>query len=97
VFESRLLSRIFESKREEVTGEWRRLHNVEVNEKYSSQNIIRVIKSRRMRWAEHVACKEGKERRTQALGWGNLRERGHLERHRSRWEDNRKADLQEVG
>jgi hypothetical protein len=56
VFENRVLRRIFGPKRDEVTGEWRRLHNEELNDLYSSPNIIRVIKSRRMRWAEHVAC-----------------------------------------
>jgi hypothetical protein len=56
VFENRVLRRIFGSKRDEATGEWRRLHNEERNDLYSSPNIIRVIKSRRLRWAGHVAC-----------------------------------------
>jgi hypothetical protein len=55
VFENRVLRRIFGSKRDEVTGEWRRLHNKELHALYSSPNIIRVIKSRRLRWAGHVA------------------------------------------
>jgi hypothetical protein len=55
VFENRVLRGIFGSKRDGVTGEWRRLHNEELNDLYSSPNIIRVIKSRRMRWAGHVA------------------------------------------
>jgi hypothetical protein len=55
VFENRVLRRIFGPKRDEVTGEWRRLYNEEHNDLYSSPNIIRVIKSRRMRWAGHVA------------------------------------------
>jgi len=55
VFENMVLRRIFEPRREEVTGEWRRLHNEEINDLYSSPNIVRVIKSRRMRWAGHVA------------------------------------------
>jgi hypothetical protein len=50
VFENRVLRRIFGPKRDEATGEWRRLHNEELNDLYSSPNIIRVIKSRRMRW-----------------------------------------------
>jgi hypothetical protein len=56
VFENRVLRRTFGPKREETTGEWRRLHNEELNDLYSSPNIIQVIKSRRMRWAWHVAC-----------------------------------------
>jgi hypothetical protein len=55
VFENRVLRGIFGPKRDEVTGEWRRLHNEELNDRYSSTNIIRVIKSRKMRWAGHVA------------------------------------------
>jgi hypothetical protein len=55
VFENRVLRRIFGSKRDEVTGEWRRLHNKELYALYTSPNIIRVIKSRRLRWAGHVA------------------------------------------
>jgi len=55
VFENRVLRRIFGPKRDEVTGEWRKLHSKELNDLYSSPNIIRVIKSRRMRWAGHVA------------------------------------------
>jgi len=56
VFESRVLRRIFGPKRDEVTGEWSKLHNEELNVLYSSPNIVRVIKSRRMRWAGRVAC-----------------------------------------
>jgi hypothetical protein len=55
VFENRVLRRIFGPKRDEVTGEWRRLHNGELYALYSSPNIIRVMKSRRLRWAGHVA------------------------------------------
>ena len=55
VFENRVLRRIFGPRRDEVTGEWRRLHNEELNDLYSSLNIVRVIKSRIMRWAAHVA------------------------------------------
>jgi hypothetical protein len=55
VFESRVLRRIFGPKRDEVTGEWRKLHNEELRDLYSSPSIIRTRKSRRMRWADHVA------------------------------------------
>jgi hypothetical protein len=61
VFENRVLRRIFGPKREEVTGEWRKLHNEELRDLYSSQSIIRLIKLRRMRWAGHVA-RMGKKR-----------------------------------
>ena len=55
MFEKRLLSRIFGPKRDEVTGEWRKLHNEELSNLYSLPNIVQVVKSRRMRWAGHVA------------------------------------------
>jgi len=55
VFEDRMLRRIFRPKRDEVTGDWRKLHSEQLNDLYSSPNIVRVIKSRRMRWAGHVA------------------------------------------
>ena len=61
MFENRVLRRIFEPKRDGVTGEWRKLHNEELNDLYCSPNIVRVIKSRRLRWAGHVArMKEGR-------------------------------------
>ena len=56
VFENRVLRRIFGGRRDELTGEWRKLHNEELNDLYSSPNIMRIIKSRRKRWAGHVAC-----------------------------------------
>jgi hypothetical protein len=62
VFENRVLRRIFAPKRDEVTGEWRKLHNAELNDLYPSQNIIWVIKSRIMRWAGHVAHMGGERR-----------------------------------
>jgi hypothetical protein len=67
VFENRVLRRIIGPKRDEATGEWRRLHNEELNDLYSSPNIIRVIKSRR-RWARHVARMGEKERCIQHFG-----------------------------
>jgi len=74
VFENMVLSRIFGSRRDEVTGEWRRLHNEELNDLYTSPNIVRVIKLRRMRWAGHVARMD--EERGWCIGswWGNRRE-----------------------
>jgi hypothetical protein len=62
VFENRILRRIFLPKRDEVTAEWRKLHNEELHNLYSSPDIIRQVKSRRMRWAGHVACL-GEERK----------------------------------
>jgi len=77
VFENRVLRRIFGPTRDEVTGEWRKLHNEERNDLYCSQNIG-VIKSRIMRWAKHVA-RVGKKKGTYRFWWGILRERDHLE------------------
>ena len=74
VFENMVLRRIFGPRRDEVTGEWRKLHNEELNGLYSSPNIVRAIKSRRMRWAGHVA-RMGEERWCIGSWWGNRRER----------------------
>jgi hypothetical protein len=85
VFENRVLMRIFGPKRDGVTGEWRRLHNEELNDLYSSPNIIRVIKSRRMRWAGHVA-RMGEGRGAYRIVVGRPKGRRPLGRPRSRWE-----------
>ena len=77
VFENRVLRRIFGPKRDEVTGEWRRLHNEELYALYSLPNIIRVNKSRRLRWAGHVA-RMGRVEEYIGFQWGNLRDGGHL-------------------
>jgi hypothetical protein len=78
VFENRVLRRIFGPKRDEVTGEWRRLHNKERYALYSSPSIIRMNKSRRLRWAEHVAHIRRVELHI-GFEWGNLREGDNLE------------------
>ena len=77
MFENGVLRRIFGPERDEVTGEWRKLHNEELNDLYCSPNIVGVIKSRRMRWAGHVA-RIGKGESCTRFWWGNLRERDHL-------------------
>ena len=74
VIENRVLRRIFGPKRDEITSEWRKLHDEELNDMDSSPNIVRVIKWRRMRWAEHEACM-GEERGCIGSWWGNQRER----------------------
>jgi hypothetical protein len=76
VSEKRVLRRIFGPKRYEVTGEWRKLHNEELNDLYCSPNIVRVIKLGRMRWAGHVDCMGRGEANTR-IWWKNLREREH--------------------
>jgi hypothetical protein len=78
VFENRVLRRIFGPKRDEVTGGWRKLRNEELNYLHCPSNIFRVIKSRRMRWASHVALWGRKQVYTGFL-CGDLRERDHLE------------------
>jgi len=95
VFENMVL-RIFGPRRDEVTGEWRRLHNEELKDLYSSPNIVRVIRSRRMRWAGHVA-RLGEERGEYRVLVGKPEGKIPLGRPRRRWVDNISMDFQEVG
>ena len=78
MFENRVLRRIFGTKRDGVTGEWRKLHNEELNDLYCSLNTVRVIKSKRMRWAGHVA-RMGRGVVRTGLWWGMLKEETTLE------------------
>jgi hypothetical protein len=96
VFENRVLRRIFGPKGDEAMGDWRRLHNEELNDLYSSPNIIRVIKSRRMIWAGHVA-RMGVKRSAYRILVGRSEGRRPRGRPRRRWEDNIKMDLEEMG
>ena len=79
-----------------MTGEWRKLHNGELNALYCSANIVRVIKWRIMRWLGHVA-RIGERRGVYRVLVGKSEGKRPLRRHRRRWEDNIKMDLQEVG
>ena len=94
VFENMVLRRIFGPRRDEVTGEWRILHNEELNDPYSSPNIVRVIKSRRMRWAGHVA-RTGEERGACRVLVRKPEGKRPLGRPRRRWVDNIRMDLQD--
>ena len=78
VLENKMLRRIFGPKRDEVTGEWRKVHDEELHDLYSSPNIVRVIISKTVRWAGHVA-RIGRVELYTGFWWGNLRERDHLE------------------
>jgi len=96
LFENMVLRRIFGPRRDEVTGEWRILHIEELNGLYSPPNIVRVIKSKRLRWAGHVAHMSEDRGVCRVL----VRKPGgrrQLERPRRRWVDNIRLDLQEVG
>ena len=86
----------FGPRRDELTGEWRRLHDEELNDLYSSPNIVRVIKSRRMRWAGHVA-RVGEERGEYRVLVGKPEGKKPLGRPNRRWVENIRTDLQEVG
>jgi hypothetical protein len=92
VFDNRVLRRIFGPKRDEVTGEWRKLHIEELHILYSSPNIIRQIESRSMRWAGHVA-RMGEERNVYRVLMG----KPPLGTPRHRWEDGIRMDLREIG
>jgi hypothetical protein len=92
----RVLRGVFGLKRDEVTGEWKKIHNEELNDLYSLPNIVRVVKSRRMRWAGHVA-RMGEGRVVHRFLVGKSEGRRPLGRLRRRWEDNIKMDLQQVG
>jgi hypothetical protein len=96
VFENRVLRRIFGPKRDEVTGSWRKLHNEEPHNLYFSPSIIRIIKSRGMRWAGHVA-RMGKKRNAYRILMENPDGKRSLGRPRRRWVDYIKMDLREIG
>jgi hypothetical protein len=96
VFENRVLRRIFGPKTNEVTGRWRKLHNKELHDLYSSPNIFGMIKSRRVRWTGHVARMEEKSN-TYRLFVGKAEGKRPLGRPRHRWEDNIRMDLLELG
>jgi len=83
-------------RRDEVTRKWRKLHNEELSDLYSLQNIVRVVKSRRMRWVGHVA-RMGEGRAVYRVLVGKPEGKRPLGRPRRRWEDKIKMDLQEVG
>jgi hypothetical protein len=96
VFQNRVLRRIFGPKRDEVTGEWRKLHNEELNGLYSLPTVVRVIKSRRLRWAGHVT-RTGEGRGVYRFLVGKPEGKRPLGIPRRKWEDNVRMDLQEVG
>jgi hypothetical protein len=97
VFETRVLRRIFGPKRDKVTGEWRKLHNEELRNLYSSPDIIRQVKSRRMRWAGHVARMGEGRKCTDRVLVGKPEGKRPLGRPRCRWEDGIRMDLREIG
>jgi hypothetical protein len=95
VFENRVLRRIFGPKRDEVTGEWRKLLSEELHNLYSSPDVIRQLKSRRMRWAGHVT-RMGEERKVYKVLVGNPEGKRPLGRPRRMWEDGIRMDLREL-
>jgi hypothetical protein len=96
VFENRVLRGIFGPKRDEVTGEWRKLHNGELHNLCSSPDNIRQTKSRRIRWAGHVA-RIGGERNVYRVLVGKPEGKRPLDRQRRRWENGKRMDLREIG
>jgi hypothetical protein len=96
VFENRVLRGIFGPKRDEVIGGWKKLHNCELYNLYSSPSIIRMIKSRKMRWAGHVA-RMGEKRNACRILVGKPEGKRPLEGPRLRWVDNIRMDLREMG
>ena len=96
VFENKVLRKVFGPKRDEVTDEWRKLHNEKLRDLYSLPNIVRVVKSRRMRWMGHVA-RMGEGRGAHRILVGKPEGKSPLGRPRRRWEDNIKMELEEVG
>jgi hypothetical protein len=96
VFENRALRRIFGPKRDEVTEEWRKLHNEELRNLYSSPDIIRQVKSRRMRWAGRVE-RMGEERKVYKVLMGKPQGKRSLGRPRRRWEYGIRMDLRVIG
>jgi hypothetical protein len=96
VFENRVLRRIFGPKRDEMTGEWRKLHNEELHNLYTSPDIIRQVKSRRMRWAGPMA-RMGEDRKVHKVWVGKPEGKRPLGRPRRRWEDGNRMDLREIG
>jgi hypothetical protein len=96
VVENRVLTRIFDPKTDEVTGEWKQLHNAKLNDLYSSHNIVRNIKFRRKRWEGHVA-RMGERRGVYRVLVRKPEGRRPLGRHGRSWENNIKTDIQEVG
>ena len=96
MFENKVLRKIFGAKKDEITGEWRKLHNVELHALYSSPNIIRNLKSIRLRWTGHVVRME-QSRNAYRVLVGKPGGKRPLGRPRRRWEDNIKLNLREVG
>ena len=96
MFENGVLRRVFRPERNEVTEEWRKLRNEELTDLYCSPNVIRVIKSRRMRWVGHLT-RTGERRGAYRVLVGKPEGKRPLGRPRRRWKNNMKMDLQEVG